>query len=46
MYLLSKEMVFPPVHLANEDGILAIGGDLSTESVCLQTNLDFSIESI
>ena len=29
MYLLSKELIFPPVHLANEDGLLAIGGDLS-----------------
>ncbi len=35
MYLLSKDIVFPPVHLANEDGILAIGGDLSTERLLL-----------
>ena len=35
MYLLSKEIVFPPVHLANEDGILAIGGDLSKERLLL-----------
>jgi len=31
MYLLSKDLVFPPVQLANEDGLLAIGGDLSVE---------------
>jgi leucyl/phenylalanyl-tRNA--protein transferase len=35
MYLLSKDLVFPPVHLANEDGILAVGGDLSTERLML-----------
>ena len=31
MYLLSEDLIFPPVHLANEDGLLAIGGDLSAE---------------
>ena len=31
MYLLSNEIIFPPVNLANEDGLLAIGGDLSVE---------------
>jgi len=35
MYLLSKELVFPPVHLANEDGLLAVGGDLSVERLLL-----------
>ena len=35
MYLLSKEIIFPPVHLANEDGLLAIGGDLSVERLLL-----------
>ena len=35
MYLLSKEIEFPPVHLANEDGLLAIGGDLSIERLKL-----------
>ena len=29
MVILNQELVFPPVELANEDGILAIGGDLS-----------------
>jgi leucyl/phenylalanyl-tRNA--protein transferase len=35
MYLLSKELVFPPVHLANKDGLLAVGGDLSIERLIL-----------
>jgi len=35
MYLLSKELVFPPIHLANKDGLLAIGGDLSSERLLL-----------
>jgi leucyl/phenylalanyl-tRNA--protein transferase len=35
MYLLSKELLFPPVHLANKDGLLAIGGDLSVERLIL-----------
>jgi len=35
MFLLSKELFFPPVELADEDGLLAIGGDLSTERLLL-----------
>ncbi|WP_456377614.1 leucyl/phenylalanyl-tRNA--protein transferase [Lutibacter sp.] len=35
MYLLSKELIFPPVHLANEGGLLAVGGDLSVERLLL-----------
>ena len=35
VYLLSKELVFPPVHLANKDGLLAVGGDLSVERLLL-----------
>jgi leucyl/phenylalanyl-tRNA--protein transferase len=35
MFLLSKDLVFPPVYLANEDGLLAIGGDLSSERLIL-----------
>ena len=35
MYLLSNDLVFPPVHLANEDGLLAVGGDLSVERLLL-----------
>lgn len=30
MYLLSEDILFPPVEDADEDGFLAIGGDLST----------------
>jgi leucyl/phenylalanyl-tRNA--protein transferase len=35
MYFLPKELFFPPVSEANSDGILAIGGDLSTERLLL-----------
>jgi leucyl/phenylalanyl-tRNA--protein transferase len=35
MYFLSKELFFPPVFEANPDGILAIGGDLSSERLLL-----------
>ena len=35
MYLLSKDLVFPPVYLANKDGLLAFGGDLSPERLLL-----------
>lgn len=35
MYLLSTALVFPPVNLANEDGLLAVGGDLSAERLML-----------
>ncbi len=31
MYILSEDIIFPPIHLANDDGLLAIGGDLSIE---------------
>lgn len=39
MYLLNKELIFPPIHLADEDGLLAIGGDLSTERLLLAYRL-------
>jgi leucyl/phenylalanyl-tRNA--protein transferase len=29
MYLLDKQLVFPPVFMASSEGVLAIGGDLS-----------------
>lgn len=29
--VLNENIWFPPAHEANEDGLLAIGGDLSTE---------------
>ena len=35
MFLLTEELIFPPVNLADEDGLLAIGGDLSTERLLL-----------
>lgn len=35
MYILPKELFFPPVSSANPDGILAIGGDLSPERLQL-----------
>lgn len=35
MFLLSEELIFPPVHLADEDGLLALGGDLSPERLLL-----------
>jgi leucyl/phenylalanyl-tRNA--protein transferase len=33
--VLTKELIFPPVDLADEQGLLAIGGDLSTERLLL-----------
>ncbi|MES2575654.1 MAG: leucyl/phenylalanyl-tRNA--protein transferase [Bacteroidota bacterium] len=35
MYILPKELFFPPVSNANPDGILAIGGDLSPKRLVL-----------
>ena len=35
MYFLKQELFFPAVDLANPDGILAIGGDLSPERLLL-----------
>lgn len=35
MFLLSNEISFPPVDLAGDDGLLAIGGDLSPERLLL-----------
>ncbi len=35
MFLLNKELFFPPVVTADEEGLLAIGGDLSTERLLL-----------
>ncbi len=31
VYLLTKEIIFPPVCFAEEEGLLAVGGDLSIE---------------
>jgi leucyl/phenylalanyl-tRNA--protein transferase len=35
LFALEKEIYFPPVHLAEPDGLLAIGGDLSPERLLL-----------
>ena len=35
LFALSKELVFPPVNLSVPDGLLAMGGDLSTERLLL-----------
>ena len=35
LFALDKEIIFPPVHLAEPDGLLAVGGDLSTERLLL-----------
>jgi leucyl/phenylalanyl-tRNA--protein transferase len=35
LFALNKELIFPPVHLAEPDGLLAMGGDLSSERLLL-----------
>lgn len=35
MYILNQQLFFPPAELSNEDGLLAIGGDLSLERLIL-----------
>ena len=35
MYFLTKELYFPPVEEASPEGILAVGGDLSTDRLML-----------
>jgi leucyl/phenylalanyl-tRNA--protein transferase len=35
LYVLDKDLEFPPAELADEDGLLAIGGDLSIERLLL-----------
>ena len=39
LHVLSKELVFPPVHTAEPDGLLAMGGDLSTERLLMAYRL-------
>ncbi|MFK7901161.1 MAG: leucyl/phenylalanyl-tRNA--protein transferase [Cyclobacteriaceae bacterium] len=34
-FQLTEELVFPPVHLSESDGLLAVGGDLSVERLTL-----------
>lgn len=35
IFALDDQLIFPPVHLAEPNGLLAIGGDLSTERLLL-----------
>lgn len=35
MFQLSKELIFPPTYLSDEDGLLCVGGDLSKERLLL-----------
>lgn len=35
LYVLNNELIFPPAEMAEPDGLLAIGGDLSTERLLL-----------
>ncbi len=35
LFVIEKELSFPPVHLSEPDGLLAIGGDLSVERLLL-----------
>jgi leucyl/phenylalanyl-tRNA--protein transferase len=35
LFALSKELIFPPVHLSEPDGLLAMGGDLTTGRLLL-----------
>ncbi len=35
MFILNDDLYFPPLEMADEDGLLAIGGDLSTERLLL-----------
>jgi len=35
VFSLTKELIFPPVHLSDNDGLLAVGGDLSPERLLL-----------
>jgi len=35
LFALDKELIFPPVHFAESDGLLAMGGDLSADRILL-----------
>ena len=35
LFVLDNELIFPPVHLADPDGLLAVGGDLSKDRLLL-----------
>ena len=35
LFMLDRSLIFPPVHLSEPDGLLALGGDLRTERLLL-----------
>lgn len=35
VFQLSRELLFPPIHMSRHDGLLAVGGDLSTDRLLL-----------
>ena len=35
LFILNSELLFPPQELAEPDGLLAVGGDLSRKGCCL-----------
>ena len=35
LFVIEKEFAFPPVHLAEPDGLLAVGGDLSVDRLLI-----------
>ncbi|MFW5808730.1 MAG: leucyl/phenylalanyl-tRNA--protein transferase, partial [Spirochaetota bacterium] len=35
LFELNRDLLFPPVHLAEPDGMLAYGGDLSVDRLLL-----------
>ena len=37
LWVLDKELVFPPVETAEPDGLLAVGGDCLRKDYCLLT---------
>jgi leucyl/phenylalanyl-tRNA--protein transferase len=39
LFILNNELLFPPVELSEPDGLLAVGGDLSTERLLLAYRL-------
>jgi leucyl/phenylalanyl-tRNA---protein transferase len=39
IFELSKDLLFPPTHLASKDGILAVGGDLNSDRLLMAYSL-------
>lgn len=42
LFALDKKLIFPPVHLAEPDGLLAMGGDLSRKDCYWHIAMEFS----